>query len=127
MCAAHLQSFLTLTDRKENFFMDLRLQGKSTIKKLFIGIAVLFIVALVYLLRAQKETQVQNTAIYINEVCPANLSVVKNSRKEFPKGWVELYNAGEETVSLKDYCLSDSEKYWRRGSMHLFFWMMIRK
>ena len=91
--------------------MDLRLQGKSTIKKLFIGIAVLFIVALVYLLRAQKETQVQNTAIYINEVCPANLSVVKNSRKEFPKGWVELYNAGEETVSLKDYCLSDSEKY----------------
>ena len=89
--------------------MDLRLQGKSTIKKLFIGIAVLFIVALVYLLRAQKETQVQNTAIYINEVCPANLSVVKNSRKEFPKGWVELYNAGEETVSLKDYCLPCGE------------------
>lgn len=87
-----------------------KLQGKSTVKKLFIGVAVPLLLGLFYL-PEQRGEQKQDSTIFINEVCPANLSVVKNGRKEFPKSWVELYNAGDEAVSLKEYCLSDSEKY----------------
>lgn len=45
--------------------------------------------------------------IYINEVCPKNLSVVSDSQGKYPSGWIELYNAGTEDVNLEGYHLSN--------------------
>lgn len=46
--------------------------------------------------------------VFINEVCSSNLSVIKDSEKEY-SDYIELYNAGDEAVSLNGWYLSDSE------------------
>lgn len=49
-------------------------------------------------------------ALYINEILPVNNSTVKHNNGYYDA--VEILNASEITVNLKDYCLSDSK--WHR-------------
>lgn len=46
-------------------------------------------------------------AVFINEVCPKNLSVLCDSQEDYPGGWIELYNAEDYEISLKGWHLSD--------------------
>lgn len=58
-----------------------------------------------------KNTQL---SVYINEVVPSNGSNLQDEDGEYVD-WIELYNDGEESVSLKGFGLSDqksSPKLW---------------
>lgn len=60
-------------------------------------------------LSGQQELRSQ---ILINEICPANNSLITNNDGEF-NDWIELYNAGASPVNIEGYGLSDiaSEPY----------------
>jgi hypothetical protein len=45
--------------------------------------------------------------ILINEVSPRNASILADEYGEY-EDWIELYNAGSETINLKDYAISDN-------------------
>ena len=44
--------------------------------------------------------------ILINEVCASNSTTISDHEDEYAD-WIEIFNAGNEPVDLKDYCLSD--------------------
>ncbi|HOX78523.1 MAG TPA: CotH kinase family protein [Bacteroidales bacterium] len=48
-----------------------------------------------------------NAQVFINEGSNRNYSLIADENGEFPD-WVELYNAGNETISLYNYSLSDN-------------------
>lgn len=48
--------------------------------------------------------------LIINELMQSNIDCIMDDLKEFPDSWVELYNAGNESVNLSDYALSISSK-----------------
>lgn len=48
--------------------------------------------------------------LIINELMQSNIDCIMDDLKEFPDSWVELYNAGTESVNLSDYALSVSSK-----------------
>lgn len=48
--------------------------------------------------------------LIINELMQSNIDCIMDDLKEFPDSWVELYNAGSESVNLSDYALSVSPK-----------------
>ena len=48
--------------------------------------------------------------LIINELMQSNIDCIMDNLKEFPDSWVELYNAGTESVNLSDYALSVSSK-----------------
>lgn len=48
--------------------------------------------------------------LVINEIMQSNIDCIMDDINEFPDSWVELYNPGTETVSLKDYKLGDKNK-----------------
>lgn len=48
--------------------------------------------------------------LIINELMQSNIDCIMDDLKEFPDSWVELYNAGSESVNLSDYALSVSHK-----------------
>ena len=48
--------------------------------------------------------------LVINELMQSNIDCIMDDLKEFPDSWVELYNAGTESVNLSDYALSVSSK-----------------
>lgn len=49
--------------------------------------------------------------LIINELMQSNIDCIKDDLNEFPDSWVELYNAGEETVKLEEYRLGDSDDH----------------
>lgn len=49
--------------------------------------------------------------LVINEMMQSNIDCIMDDLNEFPDSWVELYNAGEESVNLSDYALSVSDKF----------------
>lgn len=54
--------------------------------------------------------------IRINEFMQSNVDCLIDDINEFPDSWIELYNAGDESVSLQDWSLSDqkeSRNAWR--------------
>ena len=56
-----------------------------------------------------------NAQIVINELMQSNVDCVIDDLNEFPDSWVELYNAGSESVSLKGYNLGitdNSDEAW---------------
>lgn len=75
---------------------------KKIIACLSAGIAAAFIVS--GLIR--KDTKVP---VYINEVMSSNGSVCTDEDDDY-SDWIELYNGGEETVSLKGFGLSDRKE-----------------
>lgn len=48
--------------------------------------------------------------LIINELMQSNIDCIMDDLNEFPDSWVELYNAGNESVNLSDYALSVSPK-----------------
>ena len=48
--------------------------------------------------------------LIINELMQSNIDCIMDDLKEFPDSWVELYNAGSESVNLSDYALSVAPK-----------------
>lgn len=48
--------------------------------------------------------------IVINELMQSNVDCIMDDRNEFPDSWVELYNAGDVTVSLDYYRLGISDQ-----------------
>lgn len=44
--------------------------------------------------------------ILINEICPANISVIQNSRGDFDD-YIEIFNSGNIPINLKGYRISD--------------------
>ena len=54
--------------------------------------------------------------VVINELMQSNVDCIMDDNNEFPDSWVELYNSGETTVSLKDYRLgvtADPSQAWQ--------------
>ena len=53
------------------------------------------------------ESLIEESDIKINEVLPKNDGNFKNSYNNYT-GYIEIINEGNDTINLKDYCLSDS-------------------
>ena len=51
-----------------------------------------------------------NAQVVINELMQSNVEFMMDDLNEFPDSWVELYNAGNEAVSLGDYQISNKNK-----------------
>lgn len=45
--------------------------------------------------------------VFINEVMPSNIDALIDDINEFPDSWVELYNAADAPVDIKDWYVSD--------------------
>ncbi len=60
-----------------------------------------------YLLLSLCAASVMTTQaqVVINELMQSNIDCIMDDIYEFPDSWVELYNAGDESVDLKDYKL----------------------
>ena len=54
------------------------------------------------------EIRGERSNIVINEVCSNNYSSLKGENGDYPD-YIELYNAGNKSISLKNYSLSDSK------------------
>jgi large repetitive protein len=48
------------------------------------------------------------TALYVNEVQSSNKKTIADETGKYPD-WIEIYNAGKDTVDLKGYTLADSK------------------
>lgn len=46
-----------------------------------------------------------DASLRINEVMQSNINTVLDDLNEYPDGWVELFNDGDEALNLKDYAL----------------------
>ncbi|MCR4583633.1 MAG: CotH kinase family protein [Prevotella sp.] len=53
----------------------------------------------------------------INELMQSNVECVIDDLNEFPDSWVELYNAGDEAVNLKDYAIGVKTKAGKAWSL----------
>lgn len=51
-----------------------------------------------------------NAQLVINELMQSNVEYMIDDINEFPDSWVELYNAGDAAVNLKDYKISNKNK-----------------
>ena len=49
--------------------------------------------------------------IYINELMQSNLNTIMDDLNDYPDSWVELYNAGDQSVNLQNYGLGTKSKY----------------
>ena len=51
-----------------------------------------------------------NKGLIINEIMQSNVECIMDDIHEFPDSWVELYNASDAEVNLKDYKISNKNK-----------------
>ena len=49
--------------------------------------------------------------VYINEIVQSNLNIIMDDLNDYPDSWIELYNAGSETVNLEGYGLNTKSKF----------------
>ena len=56
------------------------------------------------------HAQDNNKGLVINEIMQSNVETIMDDIHEFPDSWVELYNAGDAAVNLKDYQISNKNK-----------------
>ena len=57
-----------------------------------------------------------NKGLIINEIMQSNVECIMDDIHEFPDSWVELYNASDAEVNLKDYQISNKDnpdKAWQ--------------
>lgn len=55
--------------------------------------------------------------LVINELMQSNIDCIMDDLNEFPDSWVELYNAGHETVNLASYKIGTSDKIKKAYSL----------
>lgn len=51
-----------------------------------------------------------NAQVVINEIMQSNIDCIMDDLNDFPDSWVELYNAGTESVNLSEYKLGTKDK-----------------
>ena len=51
-----------------------------------------------------------NKGLIINEIMQSNVECIMDDIHEFPDSWVELYNASDAEINLKDYKISNKNK-----------------
>lgn len=61
-------------------------------------------------LSSLSYAQAQDKGLVINEIMQSNVECIMDDIHEFPDSWVELYNAGNAAVNLKDYQISNKNK-----------------
>ena len=49
--------------------------------------------------------------LFINEVIQSTIGGDLDRHKEYPDGWVEIYNPGPNDISLKDYRIGKKNKF----------------
>lgn len=57
-------------------------------------------------IKAEKG-MLEKNMLCVNEVCTKNLSIISMDGEKYPDGYIELYNAGEEPIHLKEYFISN--------------------
>lgn len=48
-------------------------------------------------------------SLVINEIMQSNIDCIMDDLNDFPDSWVELYNAGSETVAISDFSILDED------------------
>ena len=56
------------------------------------------------------NTYLSSAQIVINEVCPNNYETYYDEDYDTPD-WIEIYNSGDEDISIKDYRISDKDNF----------------
>lgn len=77
-------------------------------------LSLLFIIAF-----SQQNSHAQ---LLINELMQSNIDCIMDDLNQFPDSWVELYNAGTQSVNLNQYLIgtkADGSDAWRLGSRTL--------
>ena len=54
--------------------------------------------------------EAQEKTLVINELMQSNVECIMDDINEFPDSWVELYNASDAAVNLKDYAIGTKDK-----------------
>ncbi len=67
-----------------------------------------------------ESPNIENSPLKINEVCPNNIAGLQDEDGDY-EDWIEIVNRSEQTVSLKDYFLSDrtEKKQWQLPDVEL--------
>ena len=71
-------------------------------------------------LSAISTGSAQNPKLVINELMQSNVDLIMDDLNEFPDSWVEVYNAGRETVDLANYKIGitpDPNDAWQLPKM----------
>ena len=80
------------------------------IKKITIGVSIILIIVVTLLGKSEKDAPIP---IYINEISSANGSNLQDEDGEYVD-WIELYNDGDESISLNGFGLSDQKTLPKR-------------
>ena len=62
------------------------------------------------------QGQDNTSELLINEIMQSNVETIMDDITEFPDSWVELYNAGDANINLKDYAIgikTKASKAWQ--------------
>jgi len=84
--------------------------GRIAKENLILNILVIvaIIAAIAYLLHASEENQPKPMTLAINELMVSNKTQLPDEDGDF-SDWIEIYNYGDEPISLKGFGLSDNE------------------
>ena len=74
-------------------------------KKILLSFSILLLAVLI----CHSSTPSQYSSLMINEVCSNNFSIGESNHDEY-YDYIELYNSGENSISLKNYYLSDEKE-----------------
>ena len=75
---------------------------------------------LLFALAHGVSSQMLQAQIKINEVMQSNIDCIMDDLNEFPDSWVELYNAGTESVDLSQFLIGtkeDGSNAWRMSAL----------
>ena len=65
---------------------------------------------LLFALSGMSTAHAQDKGLIINEIMQSNVECLIDDIHEFPDSWIELYNAGDTEVNLKDYAIGTKTK-----------------
>lgn len=82
------------------------------IYRLFVGVLVTFMCGNLF---SQQTGLTQE--LYINEIMQSTFGGTLDRLKEYPDGWVEIYNPGPNDISLQDYRIGKKNKFSKAYSL----------
>ena len=80
--------------------------------RLFVGVLVTFMCGNLF---SQQTGLTQE--LYINEIMQSTFGGTLDRLKEYPDGWVEIYNPGPNDISLQDYRIGKKNKFSKAYSL----------